>query len=156
MMLTNLILGIIVTAGALYGLYLMKGLDRFMDEEHNLHKACRKKEYAVVFGRGKEVEQISSWFKQAGIQPIFMETIYIDRDWKHVEYLAAISNSDIDNLSVCTLFRKMYPKAQIFSLCNEKANMRLYRHAHITVFTEKEELMQRLELLIMENEVGAA
>lgn len=155
-MLTNLILGIIVIAGALYGFYLMKGLDCFMDEEQKLHKAVRKREYAVIFGKSKEVEQISAWFEQAGIQPIYMETLYIDRDWKHVEYLAAVSNSDIDNLSACTLFRKMYPKAQIFSLCNEKANMRLYRQAHFTVFTEKEELMQRLELLIMENEVGAA
>ncbi len=156
MMLTNLILGIIITAGALYGLYLMKGLDNFMDEELRLHKASKKKEYAVIFGRIKEVEEISAWFEQAGIQPIYLETICIDREWRHLEYLAAVSKSDIDNLSACTLFKKMYPKAQIFGLCNEKANMRLFRQAHITVFTEKEELMQRLELLIMENEVGAA
>lgn len=155
-MLTNLILGIIVTAGALYGLYLMKGIDRFMDEEKELQKKARRKEYAVIFGKSREQELVASWFERAGIQPVFLETVYIDREWKHVEYLAAISNSDIDNLSACNLFRKMYPKAQIFGLCNEKANMRLYRQSHIQLFTEKEELMQRLELLIMENEVGAA
>lgn len=155
-MLTNLILGIIVTAGALYGLYLMKGLDRFLDEEKELQKKSRKKDVAVIFGKGREIGEIAVWFEKAGIQPVYLETIYMDKEWKHVEYLVAVSGSDIDNLSACNLFRKMYPKAQIFGFCNEKVNMRLYRQSHIQVFTEKEELMQRLELLIMENEVGVA
>ncbi|GAA0801331.1 hypothetical protein DWX43_25625 [Clostridium sp. AF19-22AC] len=155
-MLTNLILGIIVTAGALYGLYLMKGIDRFIDDEKELQKKAKKKQYAVIFGKSKEMEQVASWFEKAGIEPVFLESVYIDRAWQHVEYLAAVSDSDIDNLSACNLFRKMYPGAQIFSLCNEKMNMRLYRQSHVQIFTEKEELLQRLELLIMENEVGAA
>lgn len=155
-MLTNLLLGIIVTAGALYGLYLMNGLDRFMDEEKELQKQSKKEDVAVIFGKGREEEKIAVWFEKAGIRPVYMETIYIDKEWKHVEYLAAISDSDIDNLSACNLFHKMYPKAQIFGFCNEKVNMKLYRQAHIQVFTEKDELMQRLELLIMEHEVGAA
>ena len=155
-MLTNLILGIIVTAGMLYGLYLMRGIDNFMDEEKKLQKKDRKKEYAVIFGKSSEEEKIAGWFEKAGIRPIYLESIYIDKNWKKVNYLAAVSGSDIDNLSVCNLFHKMYPGVQIFSICNEKSNMKLYRQSHINVFTEKEELLQRLELLAMENEVGAA
>lgn len=155
-MLTNLILGIIVTAGMLYGLYLMRGIDHFLDEEKKLQKKDRKKEYAVIFGKSSDEEKIAAWFEKAGIRPIYLESIYIDKSWKQVNYLAAVSGSDIDNLSVCNLFRKMYPGTQMFSICNEKSNLKLYRQSHINVFTEKEELLQRLELLAMENEVGAA
>lgn len=155
-MLTNLVLGIIVTAGALYGFYLMRGMDRFLDEERKLQKKAQPRTYAVVFGKNKDEKKIAGWFEKAGVRVIYLESIYIDKNWRHVDYLAAVSSSDIDNLSVCNLFGKMYPSAQIFSYCNDSGNMKLYRQAHITVFAEKEELMQRLELLIMENEVGAA
>ena len=155
-MLPNLILGIIVTAGALYGLYLMRGLDRFLDEEKALQKEAKATEYAVIFGKSQDEEKIAVWFEKAGVRVIFLESVYIDQSWKKVNYLAAVSGSDIDNLSVCNLFQKLYPSAQIFSYCNESSNMKLYKQAHITVFSEKEEFMQRLELLIMENEVGAA
>ena len=63
-MLTNLILGIIVTAGMLYGLYLMRGIDNFMDEEKKLQKKDRKKEYAVIFGRAAERKKLQDGLKK--------------------------------------------------------------------------------------------
>lgn len=155
-MLTNLVLGIIVTAGALFGLYLMKGMDHFMDEQKQYQEKAVNQGFAVIFGKHKEAEIIAGCFERAGIKPILMETLYIDREWKNVEYMAAVSNSDIDNLTACNLFHKMYPTAQIYGLCNDKSDLKLYRQSHINVFLEKEELLQRLELLIMEHEVGAA
>lgn len=155
-MLTNLILGIIITAGALYGLHLMRGMDQFMDEEKMLHKKSRPKEYAVVFGTGKENQIYAGWFLKAGVNPIYLETIYIDRSWKRIKYLAAVSDSDIDNISVCNLFAKMYPGIVLYSLCNESENLKIYKQTQIQVFTRKEELMQCLEALAMKNEVGVA
>ena len=73
-MLTNLILGIIVTAGMLYGLYLMRGIDNFMDEEKKLQKKDRKKEYAVIFGKSSEEEKIAGWFEKAFIWKAFILT----------------------------------------------------------------------------------
>lgn len=155
-MLTNLILGIIVTGGMLYGLYLMRGLDHFLLEQKDLQKKSVKRQKAIIFGKDSEKEKIAAWFENAGVKTIYLENIYIDKSWKQIAYLAAVSNSDIDNLSVCNLFSTMYPEIQTFSLCNDKNNLKLFRQAHIQVFTEKEELLQRLELLTMENEVGAA
>lgn len=156
-MLTNLILGIIVIAAMLYGLRLMDGIDHFLDDENRLKKVKVKKDVcAIVFGKNGLEDKVGVWFEKAGVKVVYLENIYIDKGWEQVGFLAAVSGSDVDNLSVCNLFSKMYPGARIFSLCNEEGNRKLFRQAHVRVFTEKDELLQQLELLTMENEVGAA
>lgn len=155
-MLTNLLLGIILTAGLLYGLYVMRGIDNFLGRQERLHKEEARKGCAVVFGGRGACDEIGSVFEESGVRPVYLDTICIDKDWGKVGYLAAISESDIDNLSVCNLFCKMYPDVQMFGICNEKSNLKLFRKTHIRIFKDKDELLQRLELLAMENEVGAA
>lgn len=155
-MLTNLLLGIIVIGGILYGFWLMSRMDKWTGDEQELQNYEKEVEYAVIFGENGDDTEVAHWFERAGVRPIFLESIHIEPDWKHVKYVIAISNSDIDNLSVCNLFRKMYPKTEIFSICNENTNIKLYRQTHIIVYSKKEEMLQRLELRLMENEVGAA
>lgn len=156
-MMTNLILGIIVIAAMLYGLRLMDHLDQFMSHEKKWKKEKVKKDkYAIVFGKSGFEEKVGTWFEKSGVKAVYLESIYIDKSWEQVSFLAAVSDSDVDNLSVCNLFSKMYPNARIFSLCNEENNWKLFKQAHCRVFKTKEELLQQVELLTMENEVGAA
>lgn len=156
-MLTNLILGIIVIVAMLYGLRLMDRLDQFMGNEKKWKKEKVKKDkYAVVFGKTGLEKKVGAWFEKAGVKAVYLESIYIDKGWNQVSFLAAVSNSDVDNLSICKLFGKLYPNARIFSLCNDESNRKLFRQARCSVFKTKEELLQQVELLTMENEVGAA
>ena len=56
-MLTNLLLLIVVTGGFLYGLRLMRGLDRFLAENgRETRQRETEQEYAVIFGIRQEAE----------------------------------------------------------------------------------------------------
>ena len=59
-MLTNLLLVIVVTGGFLYGLRLMRGLDRFLaDNSREIRQRETAQEYAVIFGSRQEQELIT-------------------------------------------------------------------------------------------------
>lgn len=155
-MLTNLLLLIVVTGGFLYGLRLMQGLDRFLAEnDRETWQRETEREYAVIFGSRQEPE-LEKWFEAAGIQTVFITDVHMEKEWKKVRYLVALGESDVDNLSICNLFRKTCPKTEIYSICNEKALKKLYRQAGASVFYNREELLQRMELITLEHEVGAA
>ncbi len=155
-MLTNLLLVIVVTGGFLYGLRLMRGLDRFLaDNSREIRQRETEQEYAVIFGIRQEAE-LEKWFEAAGIQTVFITDVHMEKEWKKVRYLVALGESDVDNLSICNLFRKTCPKTEIYSICNEKALKKLYRQAGASVFYNREELLQRMELITLEHEVGAA
>ena len=155
-MFTNLLLLIVVTGGFLYGLRLMQGLDRFLAEnDRETWQRETEREYAVIFGSRQEPE-LEKWFEAAGIQTVFITDVHMEKEWKKVRYLVALGESDVDNLSICNLFRKTCPKTEIYSICNEKALKKLYRQAGASVFYNREELLQRMELITLEHEVGAA
>ena len=155
-MLTNLLLLIVVTGGFLYGLRLMQGLDRFLAEnDRETWQRETEREYAVIFGSRQEPE-LEKWFEAAGIQTVFITDVHMEKEWKKVRYLVALGESDVDNLSICNLFRKTCPKTEIYIICNEKALKKLYRQAGASVFYNREELLQRMELITLEHEVGAA
>ena len=155
-MLTNLLLVIVVTGGFLYGLRLMRGLDRFLaDNSREIRQRETEQEYAVIFGIRQEAE-LEKWFEAAGIQTVFITDVHMEKEWKKVRYLVALGESDVDNLSICNLFRKTCPKTEIYSICNEKALKKLYRQAGASVFYNREELLQRMELITLGHEVGAA
>ena len=155
-MLTNLLLGMIVTGGILYGLRLMNKLDDWRMEERELKKEEEAKHRtAVVFGM-EENKALTGWFEKIGVETVWMEGVYIEQGLEHVRYVIAAGDSDIDNLSVLNLFRNMYPEAETFGVCNERANRKLYKQAGGYLFWHLEELLQRLELLLMEHEAGVA
>ena len=155
-MLTNLLLLIVVTGGFLYGLRLIRALDRFLAENgRETRQRETEQEYAVIFGIRQEAE-LEKWFEAAGIQTVFITDVHMEKEWKKVRYLVALGESDVDNLSICNLFRKTCPKTEIYSICNEKALKKLYRQAGASVFYNREELLQRMELITLEHEVGAA
>ncbi len=155
-MLTNLLLLIVVTGGFLYGLRLMRGLDLFLAENgRETRQRETEQEYAVIFGIRQEAE-LEKWFEAAGIQTVFITDVHMEKEWKKVRYLVALGESDVDNLSICNLFRKTCPKTEIYSICNEKALKKLYRQAGASVFYNREELLQRMELITLGHEVGAA
>ena len=155
-MLTDLLLGIIVTGGMLYGLYLMRQLDDWRMQEQELKKKEEiKRRTAIVFGM-KEKKELTDWFEKVGVETVWIEGIYAQPMLDHVCCVIAAGEADIDNLSVLNLFRQMYPQAETFGVCNERANRKLYKQAGFTVFCHQEELLQRLELLLMEHEAGVA
>lgn len=156
-MLRDLSLLIIVAGGFLYGMKLMGMLDRFIGQQHTEKKREEEKtkEYAVIFGSREEPE-LKRWFESAGFEVLFIDEIQMQKEWKDVRYVVALGGSDVDNLSLCSLFRKTCPKAEFYSICNERAVRKLYRQAGAISFFSREDLMQRMELITLGHEAGAA
>ncbi len=156
-MLRDFLLLIIVAGGFLYGLKLMGMLDDFLAQQHDgkKQKEDKSKEYAVIFGSREEPE-LKQWFESAGFEVLFIEEIQMQKEWKDVRYVVALGESDVDNLSLCSLFRKTCPKAELYSICNEQAVRKLYRQAGTISFFSREDLMQRMELVTLGHEAGAA
>lgn len=155
-MLKDFLLLAVVAGFFLYGFQLMRKTDAFLTENGKKEKTSQKKpDCAVLFGNERESE-LEKWFRLAGFKVVFAQDVEISRDWGNVKYLVAYSTSDVDNLSMCNLFGKAYPKAEIYSVCNERAIKKLYRQAKASVVYNKDELLQRMELVTLEHEVGGA
>ena len=155
-MLRDFILLLVVAGGFLYGFRLMGGIDSFVDQRsRGEEKEEKRKEYAVIFGSREEPE-LKKWFEAAGFEVSFTDEVQMQKEWKNVRYLVALGESDVDNLSLCSLFKKNCPGAELYSICNERAVRKLYRQTGAVSFFGKEELMQRMELITLEHEAGAA
>lgn len=156
-MLRDFLLLIIAAGGFLYGLKLMGMLDSFLAQQHDKKERTEEKvrEYAVIFGSREEPE-LKQWFESAGFEVLFIDEIQMQKEWKDVRYVVALGESDVDNLSLCSLFRKTCPKAELYSICNERTVRKLYRQAGAISFFSRDDLMQRMELITLGHEAGAA
>lgn len=155
-MLRDLLLFLIVMGGFVYGFWLMRRLDDFTDKNSKPEEEKKKqKEFALIFGTQEEPE-LKKWFEKAGLEVVFTSDIHIRREWKDVRYLVALTDSDVDNLSVCSLVRRNSPGVQSYSVCNERVVKKLYRQVGAAAFFTREDLMQRMELITLEHEAGAA
>ena len=153
-MLTNILLLIIMIAGALFGMRLMGGIDFFLEEQKSL-KDGKEPEYVLIFADRPEPE-LSRWFEETGLQVIFLDNMCLDPEWKQVRYLITLKKCDLDNLSACNLVKSFYPETGIFTVCNDRANRKLYRQIGAVSYSGKAELMHGMELLTLEHEGGAA
>lgn len=157
-MLRDLLLLLIVIAGGAYGLWLMRGLDGFLEHSHDAKEDEKdeKHQRCVVIFSSRAEPELEKWFSNAGFRVLSSTEIHPRKEWGDVSYLVALSESDVDNLSVCNLMNRVCPKAEIYSLCNDRSLKKLYRKAGASVVYDRNGLMQRMELITLEHEVGAA
>lgn len=155
-MLKDFLLFFIVAGGFLYGLRLMSRIDDFLSGRTQREEMEEKRKECTVIFADREEPELKKWFEAAGFEVCFTDEVQIQKEWKNVRYFVALGESDVDNLSMCSLFRKNCPKAEIYSVCNERAVRKLYRQTGAISFFGKEELMQRMELITLEHEAGAA
>lgn len=159
-MLTNILLICIMLSGALYGWFLMFRIDRFTVEEHQLKEFSpseeEKRPLAVIFGERNRTKEAGSWFEKKGLEVAYIEEICLCKEWENVQWVVALSEEDTDNLSVCSLFRKMYYSVNVCSICNEKVNESVFRRFGIRVLKQDEELPEQLNAVLTGKEVYIA
>lgn len=133
-MLTNILLALIVAAFMLYGYKVCGHIDNWVEDEvkeqQKEEPAEEEKTCGVIFGR-EDQERIGQWMEGNGIEPVYMEDIYFRKEWPHVKYVVAVSDSDTDNIIVCNLAQKMYHAEYVFGICNEKRNYSMFQKFHI-------------------------
>ena len=55
-----------------------------------------------------------------------------------MQYIIALSESDLDNLSFCNIGKRLYQLKRTFSVCNETENKKLFAKNDIHVLDKKE------------------
>ena len=157
-MLRDLLLLLIVISGGAYGFWLMKGVDRFLERsrrDRTDENSEKQQKCAVIFSSREEPE-LEKWFSNAGFRVLSVTEIHLQKGWEDAGYLVALSDSDVDNLSICNLMKRTCPQSAIYSLCNDRSLKKLYRKTGASVVYDRDELIQRMELITLEHEVGAA
>lgn len=138
---------VLIMAGVLYvffvGFYFMKKIDLW-DEKKILLPASSKVQpesapcRIILFGERAETESLGKYFEQKKLITISTEDIAFQREWKDVQYIIALSESDLDNLSFCNIGKRLYQLKRTFSVCNEPENKKLFAKNNICVMDRKE------------------
>lgn len=138
---------VFVISGILYvfcvGYYFMKKVDLW--EEKKILLPASAKEQAesapcriILFGERAQTESLGKYFEEKKLITISTEDIAFQRDWKDVQYIIALSESDLDNLSFCNIGKRLYQLKKTFSVCNEAENKKLFAKNNIYVMDRKE------------------
>ena len=158
-MLTNILLILIMAAAAGYGYYLPFGLDHWVGEEKKLQAEEAQNESQeparLCLEKTSGQKRLEGGLRQ-GLRPIFIEEACLKKDWKNVSLVIAISSSDEDNLSVCSLLRKIYHTEQLYGICNDHVNYIVYKRFHIQVLNRDIKITEQLENAMSGNEVVIA
>ncbi|MDW5299260.1 MAG: hypothetical protein SA378_03870 [Sedimentibacter sp.] len=78
---------------------------------------------------------ISDVLKQYNINSEILNDINILDNSSSYKYLVAVSKSDLDNLTICAIGRKMMDINNILAICNQKYNKKIYEENHIAYLT---------------------
>lgn len=154
-----LIKAIAVTACAvllyIYGMYLMKKIDRFLDVNHKqTPSGSLPAESALVFGGGKAVKQICAVLRERDIHPVWVKEVGFKREEERIRYIIAVSASDVDNLTMCRLAERFYDLKGNYSVCNEEVNRNMYKSAAVKVMTREEMIQEICEFSGEKEQVG--
>lgn len=147
-MLINILMVVGIGSGMLlFGLYLMRNLDRFMDRG-GFQGDETSGVSAIVFGEEKKTDEICCYLEEKGIMPIRIEEIMFLKDWDNIQYMIAVSDSDQDNITICNLGRKIYELKDLVSVCNEQENYAMYLRAGIHLARAGDAVTEQIERII--------
>lgn len=154
---------ILVIVGFVYvlavGMYLMSKVDKFREkkdyfsrqepiEEEKGENSC----FAIVYGKEEDAEDLCQLLKKKEIGSIIINDIMFHPDWKNIEYIFALSGSDVDNLSICNIGKKLYQLKGTASICNENENKALFQKAGVITIEKQDQLPESLYNMVFGKE----
>lgn len=110
----------IAAAGILlYGYYLMRRLDKFLDTGGFGNSAAVRSNRAVlIFGEPEIAEPLARYLREKGVTYRVVEDPDLSGDTVYLA-VAAVSGSDLDNLLMCARAKRLRPDISSFAVCND-------------------------------------
>ncbi len=114
----------------------MDKLDKFLENELSLSNGFLSEEYShnnspsqkviLIFGDNKLTRRVKAYCNsQEYIFEEITEINQINSDYKYA-CLLALSNNDVDNLTISSIILKVYCISCIIALCNNQSNLKIY------------------------------
>ena len=57
----------------------------------------------VIFGRDRLAFELCQMLREMNLEPVLVHELIFRREWKCAQYIIALSDSDVDNLSMCNI-----------------------------------------------------
>lgn len=147
---------LLVIAGALIvlfgGMYIMSWIDKWLREDGFIKEeaAPAEKKKAggraedryemLVFGSTREAEEICRCARESKLSAVFSDEVLFRKEWEDIRYIVAVSDSDLDNLLLCNIGKKLYNLQGAFGICSLKENRKLFKNSGIKIIEKREDM----------------
>ena len=147
---------ILVIAGALIvlfgGMYIMSGIDKWLREDGFIKEAAapaakRRTGESVadryemlVFGSSREAEEICRCARESKLRAVLSEEVLFRKEWEGIRYIVAVSDSDLDNLLLCNIGKKLYNLQGAFGVCSLKENRKLFKNSGVKIIERRDDM----------------
>jgi hypothetical protein len=139
---------LLVVAGTLIPLayigYLLSRFDRFVKKGGFVSDTPTTELTAAVMGDGEMSRELAEMLKKDKINILKLKGPDLSEQMRSCSCLFAISESDIDNLVLCRVGRKLFNIDRIIGLCNDTKNENLFQSENIPYFTKGTVSAQKL------------
>lgn len=141
---------ILTTAIAIFllaiGYQIMDRLDRKLTDGIFIEEVKKAESYqAIIIGEGKLAKNLLEQFGRAQIPVLFVSYIGEEIPAEAAKYIFALTDSDFENISMCSVAKKIYGVKRAVSICNRPENRKIYEESHIKLL---ESLDQNPESII--------
>lgn len=137
----TLIVGLSAIVFFIAGYYMMNRIDEFLENsvENLTESLCygytENKKYKegiiLIYGKNNLTELVEAYCNSRKyIYESIEEVSHINTEKKYI-CLLALSYNDVDNLTISSIGFKVYSIANIFSLCNTKSNLKIYKEFNV-------------------------
>jgi hypothetical protein len=104
-------------------------------DESKLSVSDDKKTFdALIYGNEDYCNEISDSLKTYNISSETLNDLNAVKMSNSYKFLIAAGNSDLDNLTICSIGTKMMEIDKVFAVCNQTYNRKLYEENNIRIF----------------------
>nr|WP_300089863.1 hypothetical protein [Sedimentibacter sp.] len=105
------------------------------DESSKLSVSDEKKTFdALIYGNEDYCNEISDSLKTYNISSETLNDLNAVNMSNSYKFLIAAGNSDLDNLTICSIGTKMMEIDKVFAVCNQTYSRKLYEENNINIF----------------------
>lgn len=147
---------LLVIAGALLvlfgGMYIMSRIDRWIREEgfaaeeglaggmENVKEEDREHYDMLIFGDTKEAKEICRCAKDCRVRAVMASEVLFRKEWEDIRYIVAVSDSDLDNLLLCNIGRKLYNLKGVYGICSSQENRNLFQNSGVRIIEKRDNM----------------
>jgi len=134
--------------------YLMSKLDKFLEKGGFKTKDDEICPVAIVLGTTDIAKQIIAILQNNTIPILILAEPLLLKQEQSFRYVFALSESDMDNMVLCKIVKKVYSVEKIISLCNDRKNEGMFMSEKIRYLLSENVTAQMIYQSVMQETEG--
>lgn len=134
--------------------YLMSKLDKFLEKGGFKTEDDEICPVAIVLGTTDIAKQIIAILQNNTIPILILAEPFLLKQEQSFRYVFALSESDMDNMVLCKIVKKVYSVEKIISLCNDRKNEGMFMSEKIRYLLSENVTAQMIYQSVMQETEG--